>query len=78
MQTKRQSFVEAATNTTIAYCVSLCLQMTVFPLYGIHISLSSNVQIVTIFTIASVIRNYIIRRHFNKKHTGELDAPEKA
>ena len=69
MQTKKQSIVEAVVNTVIAYTISVITQVLVFPLYGVQISLLANMELVAIFTIISFIRNYIIRRYFNKKHS---------
>ena len=38
----------------------------IFPLYGFStLSLTENVQIVTIFTIISMVRSYLVRRFFN-------------
>ena len=68
MQTPRQSFTESTCNTIIAYGISLVVQLLVFPLYNIHITISENFQILTIFTVTSVLRNYLIRRFFNKRH----------
>ncbi len=67
MQSKKQSIVEAVVNTLISYGLALVIQLLVFPLYGIHITLSANLQLITIFTAVSIIRNYIVRRYFNKK-----------
>lgn len=66
-QTRRESFVEAATNTTIAAYVALAGQLLIYPLYDIDITIWSNIQLTTIFTVLSVLRNYLVRRFFNKR-----------
>jgi hypothetical protein len=68
MQTRYQSFVESCINVAIGYGVALMSQIIVFPLFGIHISLSSNIAIGAIFTVISIARSYAVRRVFNKLH----------
>lgn len=70
-QSKIASVKEALTNTAIGYVFSVMCQVAVFPLYGIHIPFNQDMQIVGIFTVLSVIRNYCIRRWFNCKQRGE-------
>lgn len=67
MQTKLESFFEANTSTVIGFIVSYILSYTVLPLYGVEQSHSVSLQITMIYTIASIIRGYSVRRYFNKK-----------
>ena len=67
MQTKWQSFIEANTNTFAGFIVSYILAYTVLPLYGIEQSHSVSLQITVIYTVASLLRNYTIRRWHNRK-----------
>ena len=64
-QTKIGSFTESCINVAIGYSVALASQLLVFPLFGIHIPLSSNIAIGAIFTVISIARGYVIRRVFN-------------
>lgn len=64
-QTKRQSLIEAGTNTTIAAGVNLSASIVVYPLFGAHFSMTQNVALVAVFTVLSVVRGYIVRRWFN-------------
>jgi len=64
MQTKRMSLIETLTGITIGFLVSMLLTAFVFPLYGHHINLVDNLQITVVFTVASVIRGYFVRRFF--------------
>ena len=68
MQTKLQSLFEALANVALGYGVALSTQLLVFPLFGIHIPLSSNVAIGVIFTLVSLVRSYALRRFFNWLH----------
>jgi hypothetical protein len=65
-QTKTHSFLESLTNVSVGYLVALASQLLIFPLYGIHISLSDNIAIGVWFTVISIIRSYVLRRWFNK------------
>lgn len=68
MQSRLQSLIESAVNIAIGYFVALATQLIVFPLYGMTVSLAANVQIGIIFTVVSLIRNYGVRRVFNRLH----------
>ncbi len=63
-----QSFIESCINVAIGYGVALLSQILVFPLFGIHIPMSSNIAIGAIFTVISIARSYTVRRVFNKLH----------
>lgn len=66
MQTRRSSLVEAFLNTMSGYVLSVFVQIHLFPLYGIHLSLGDNLGIVAIFTAISIVRSYLWRRIFNR------------
>lgn len=68
MQTRWQSFIESCINVAIGYGVALASQILVFPLFGIHVPLSSNLAIGAIFTVISIGRSYAVRRLFNHLH----------
>lgn len=65
-QSKRGSMAEACLNVAIGYGVALVSQLVVFPLYGIHVPLSTNVAIGVWFTVISLARSYVLRRWFNR------------
>ena len=67
MQTRVHSFIESWVNVAVGYFVALLSQLVVFPCFGIHIPLSSNIKIGAWFTVISIGRSYIIRRWFTKK-----------
>ena len=64
-QTKVESLVESFVNILIGYAVALISQIVVFPLFGIFVSLTTNLWIGAWFTVISLVRSYIIRRWFN-------------
>ena len=66
-QSKRESLIETTANTAIGYIIALASQLVVFPLVGIHISFSTNMEISAYFTAVSVARGYLIRRWFNAR-----------
>ena len=66
-QSKKGSVVEALTNIVVGYMINLGVQLVVFPMNGIHISLRSNVKIGLMFTLISLVRSYVLRRAFNRK-----------
>ena len=66
MQSKMLSLAEAAFNTASGFVISVLASFVIFPAFGAHIPVSSNIKIVTAFTIISVIRSYVWRRLFNR------------
>lgn len=66
MQTRRGSLVESLANVLIGYLVAVGSNAAIFPLFGIHTSISTNLQIGLCFTGVSLVRGYLIRRLFNK------------
>lgn len=64
-QTRLGSLIESLVNVVIGYGVALAGQLFLFPRFGIHIPLSSNLWIGAAFTLISVVRSYAIRRFFN-------------
>jgi hypothetical protein len=65
MQTRTQSMIEACANVLVGYLVALLSQLLVFPMFDIHIPLSSNLAIGAWFTVISLVRSYVLRRWFN-------------
>lgn len=65
MQSKKMSLLESLTSTFIGFIVSVILVNVVLPFYGFKVSYAQSVEITLIFTIASVIRGYVVRRFFN-------------
>ena len=51
-QFRRMSLVEALVNVAVGYGLAVLTQIAVFPLFGLHASLSENLAIGAIFTEA--------------------------
>ena len=67
MQSKWQSFVETLINVGTGLVISLVIQTLIMKYYlKIEVSHADNLIITIIFTVASVIRGYVIRRIFNR------------
>jgi hypothetical protein len=68
MQTKLSSLIEAVVSTAIGFIVSmLTLQLIVNPLWGLQLSVLDNFGITCLFTAISVVRQYVMRRYFNRR-----------
>ena len=65
-QSKLQSLGESYTTVGSGLVIAVIIQLLVFPLYDIEITLFENIQLATIFTISSIIRVYVVRRCFNR------------
>lgn len=66
MQSRRHSAIESVTNTLTGLVVSFIIQLIIYPIMDIPVRLSQNVIITLVFTIASILRGYVVRRIFNR------------
>ena len=67
MQSKKYSIIESVANTLIGLVTSFIIQIIIYPLLDIPVSIGQNIIITFVFLIVSIIRGYLIRRLFNKK-----------
>ena len=67
IQSKRDSFIEAVTNTVAGYMVGLISQIIIFHFFKIPVKLSQNILMGLWFTLVSIIRGYCFRRWFTKR-----------
>jgi uncharacterized protein YacL len=67
MQSKKYSIIESVTNTIIGLVTSFIIQLIIYPLLDIPVSIGQNIIITLVFFTVSIIRGYLIRRLFNKK-----------
>lgn len=65
-QSKTKSFIESLVNTFVGFMVTITFSPLVYWMCDIKISFPKMNMVALLFTILSVIRNYIIRRWFNK------------
>lgn len=67
-QSRLASLLETCTSIAIGFVVSVIITAVVMPAYGHHVTLGQNLQITAIFTVASIVRGYYVRRLFNWWH----------
>lgn len=65
-QSKSASLFESLVNTATGFLISLGMQVLMFPLFDVHISGGQHIFMTLAFTIASVLRGYILRRLFER------------
>lgn len=70
-QSRRMSFAESCFNTAIGFAINVAAQIFIFPLFGIHVAVATNLMIAVVFTGISVARSYFVRRAFNWWHVKE-------
>lgn len=68
MQSKFHSVLESIVGVVVSSLFGLLTQLILFPLYGIKVSWSTNIQLVFWFTVISFFYKYGIRRAFNWWH----------
>ena len=64
MQSREDSFLEAATNVALGFVLALVTQAIVYPLLGIATTIATDGTIAVIFTLVSLVRSYPVRRAF--------------
>lgn len=67
MQSRFESFLESTFNIIAGFIIAVVSQRYIFPLYGVHMPLSTNIWVTFWLTIISMIRSYCFRRYFNAK-----------
>jgi hypothetical protein len=60
------SLIETCASIAIGFVVSVIITALVMPAYGHQVTLADNIQITMIFTVASIVRGYAVRRLFVK------------
>ena len=58
--------MESLTQTVIGLLSSFIIQLIIYPLLSIKVTIGENVIITIVFFIASIARGYVVRRFFNK------------
>ena len=66
MQSRKFSVLEIVVNVLTGLIISFLIQLVIYPLLNIPVTLEQNMIITIVFFVASFIRGYIIRRIFNK------------
>jgi predicted lysophospholipase L1 biosynthesis ABC-type transport system permease subunit len=63
-QSRAGSFGEALANVLTGFLIAVAVQRLAYPLFGISTSLTQDGLIAAIFTAASLVRAYALRRLF--------------
>ena len=63
-QTRSMSLVESIANTGAGFLVSLLIQITLFSIMAIETTTTQNLTMSGVFTLASLVRGYLMRRVF--------------
>ena len=58
------SLLEAFANVTAGYVIAVTTQMLIFPLFGLWMSIGTNLEIGAVFTAVSIARSFTLRRLF--------------
>ena len=67
MQKRINSWIESVTNTIVGFLVRLIIQWGIIvPLFSLETSATQNFIITIIFTLATLIRSYLLRRIFDR------------
>ena len=64
------SLVESVANTGAGFLVSLLIQITLFSMMGIETTTTQNLLMSGVFTLASLVRGYLMRRLFLRWESG--------
>ena len=63
-QTRSMSLVESIANTGAGFALSLLIQISLFSLMSIETTTTQNLLMSGVFTVASLVRGYLMRRLF--------------
>ena len=63
-QTRSMSLVESIANTGAGFALSLLIQISLFSLMSIETTTTQNLLMSGVFTLASLVRGYLMRRLF--------------
>lgn len=69
MQSKKQSSIESVTNIVVGLITSFLIQLFLYPILEIPVTINQNITITLVFFVVSFLRSYGLRRYFNKKHS---------
>ena len=65
-QSRAMSLVESVANVVVGYGVAVVAQILIFPVFGLHTSLTVNLKMAAIFSFVSIARSFALRRLFER------------
>ena len=63
-QTRSMSLIESIANTGAGFALSLLIQISLFSIMGIETTTGQNLTMSGVFTVASLVRGYLMSRLF--------------
>lgn len=70
-QTRLGSFVEAHANLVVGFTINYTANMLILPLFGFtSLTAGKNFLIGLVYTVISLVRQYVLRRYFNSLKWG--------
>lgn len=66
MQSKKSSLIESIVNTFVGLVINIIVSPVIYWITGVTMNMYQLSGTAVLFTIVSIVRNYIIRRFFNK------------
>ena len=63
-QSRSMSLVESVANVVVGYGIAVVSQLSLFPVFGMHMTLEQNLKLAGAFTIISICRSFALRRIF--------------
>lgn len=67
MQNRKGSATEVATNLAIGYSINFFMNLWILPAFGLTgLTIRKNLEMGIVFTVISILRQYLLRRAFNK------------
>ena len=65
-QSRAMSLVESVAYVGVGYGVAVVTQILIFPVFGLHTSLTENLKMAAIFSFVSIARSFALRRLFER------------
>lgn len=68
-QSKKKSLIESIVNTLVGFLITMAVSPFIYWVCDVKMSLPQMSVVTLLFTLVSIIRNYVIRRYFNKQES---------
>jgi len=62
----KKCFIESIIDVGSGFILAILIQLTIFPLFGLHPTILDTMGIALIFTVVSIIRSAIWRNFFRR------------
>lgn len=71
-QSRVMSAAEALANISLSFGLAVGLQLALYPVIGLAVTPAQSLKLGGAFTIASLLRSYVLRRVFDRIARGRL------